>query len=54
MDKLAVSARNAAYIMFEAGLSVELVQIGIDTIRQPVKGYYYPDDVYKYAERAEA
>lgn len=47
-DKIAINGRKAAYLMLEAGLGENVVQNGIYEIKQPVKGYYYPSDVFKY------
>ena len=46
--QIAISAHKAAYIMFEAGLGLNIVQTGIYDIKQPSKGYYYISDVLSF------
>lgn len=48
--RIAVNTRSAAYAMIEAGLVDEQIQIGVDTIKQPSKGYYYISDVHSYID----
>jgi hypothetical protein len=43
--QIAVNARKAALMMFEAGLGLNVVQTGIYDIPQPSKGYYYITDI---------
>lgn len=52
MDQTAISARAAAYIMIDAGLTLEQVQRGIWNIEQVTKGYYLIDDVNQYIREA--
>ncbi len=52
-DIICVNARKAAMIMLESGLTTEQAQKGIDTIKQPSKGYYKPCDIYAYINTIE-
>lgn len=47
-DIIAVSAYEAAVLMLESGLSESQAQRGINTIKQPSKGYYTVTDVLDY------
>lgn len=53
-DTLGLSPRNAAYIMFDNGLTGEQVQAGINTIRIESSGYYLMDDVKRYIKKVKS
>ena len=49
----AINARKAAYMMFEAGLCINMVQHGIDTIEQPSAGLYGVNDVMIFIRKVK-
>lgn len=49
--KIAVNQNNAMHIMSDNGLTMDMINEGINTIPQPSEYYFYVSDIMKYIKK---